>query len=186
MIALIAARAPDAGGDRAPRHRPLHGVDEMFVAKRLGDEIESAFAGHADRRGNAAVGGDDDDRQLRIEQSQALQHLVAAEVGHPHVQEDRVRVAAGRHFEADSSGRRFGDVEPGVRQDIAHDPSHVLIVVDDEDNGLLAHQDGLRNDPSRPGGRGAGSRRRRLARLAAGRTRATARRSSSAPTRVSA
>ena len=133
--------------ERSPRDGSLHGGDEMFLAKRLGDEIESALPGHADRRGNAAMGGDDDDRQVRIEQSQALQHFVAAEVGHAHVQQDRVRSAAGRHLETDPSRFGFGDFKPGVRQDVAHDPSHVPIVVDNEDNGLLGRQDGLRTGP---------------------------------------
>ena len=84
---------------------------------------------------------------------------VAAEVGHAHVQQDRVRSAAGRHFETDPSRFGFGDFKPGVRQDVAHDPSHVPIVVDNEDNGLLGHQDGLRTGPKRSGGRSAGSSR---------------------------
>jgi hypothetical protein len=72
--------------DRSPRDGSPDGVDEIFVAKRLGDEIESALSGYADRRRNAAMGGDDDNRKLRIEDSEALQHLVAAKVRHPHVQ----------------------------------------------------------------------------------------------------
>ena len=80
------ASACAAVSDRSPRDGPLHGLDEMFVAKGLGDEIESALSGYAHRRRNAAMGGDNDHRQVRIEKSEALQHLVAAEVRHPHVQ----------------------------------------------------------------------------------------------------
>ena len=105
------------------------------------------------------MGGDDDDRQVRIEDSQALEHLVAAKVGHPHVQHDRVRSAAGRHFQTGSSSFGFSDLEPGVRQDIPHDPAHILIIIDNQDHGLLAHQNGLRNHPNQSGRRGAGSSR---------------------------
>ena len=54
-----------------------------------------------------------------------------------------MRSAAGRDFETDSAAFGFSDVEAGVRQDIPHDPSYILIVIDNENRALLAHQDGL-------------------------------------------
>jgi hypothetical protein len=63
-----------------------------------------------------------------------------------------MRVAAGRHLEADPSRLGLGDVEAGAGQSIPYGPSHALIVVDNEDDRLLAHQDGLRNDHARSTG----------------------------------
>ena len=127
-------RGANSAGGRAfcggsPRDRSPHGFHEMLIAKRLGDVFEGPLPDRADRPGNAAVGGDDDDRQAGIDAPEAPQHLFAAEAGHPHVEKHRGRRSTGSQFEPGSSGIGFRYVEPGIRQDIPHGPPHVAVVV---------------------------------------------------------
>ncbi|VTZ21296.1 hypothetical protein MPC1_10550001 [Methylocella tundrae] len=85
------------------------------------------------------MGGDDDDREALVMPVEAAQHFIAAEVGHSHIQDHSIWRRADDPVEAGPASFGFGDVKSRIRQDIAHRPSHIPIIVNQQDRGALGH-----------------------------------------------
>ncbi len=113
--------------ERIARHR--HGPIER---QRLLKEIEGAHLDRLHGKGDVRVARDHDDLDVGVLFAQPLQHVDAAHVGQPHVEEDEVDRAARELGEARDAVLGGEDGVALVLKDIAQHRADARLVVDDE------------------------------------------------------
>ena len=86
----LALQARDLAAQRAELHDVVEGDGEPFGPDRFDQEVGRAGAHGLDRRIDAAMTGQDDDRQIRFGWCQALQHRHAVKAGHVEVEQHNI------------------------------------------------------------------------------------------------
>ena len=92
LSAASASSSKTAGTWRKPAQLqgPLHHLAQLVEVDRLEQILEGAALHGLDGRLGGGVGGDDDDRQARIDLADAVEDLQARHVRQAHVEDDRV------------------------------------------------------------------------------------------------
>ncbi len=107
------------------------GSDDIII-ERLCHVVERTGPNGVDRTRDAALARDHDDRQRAALASEAGQHFFSAEIGHPHVEQYRGRVGLCRDFQTGRPGIGFSDGEAKPANNCAERPTHILVVIDDQ------------------------------------------------------
>jgi hypothetical protein len=115
-----------------------HSGQQPLLIDRLGEIVVGAELRHFYGSLNVIVGGDHDDRQLRVTPADLLEHLDTVNLGHHEVEEDGIGRLAGtrQHLRA---GRERVDLVPSLRDHEGEQFPDRRIVVDYPDHLLFSH-----------------------------------------------
>ena len=117
------------------------GVEEILLAKRLGQELDRAGFHRANRHGNVAVTREKDDRQRCVRVGKLSLEIEPALPREAHVEDEATRSIPSGRTEERLSRREHFDGHPDRREESAEGVADGSVVVDDEDNGCLgAHR----------------------------------------------
>src|SRR5439155_11573824 len=131
LLAEVAILARQAGElERAADGRP-----EVVVVERLGHVVESALPHGRHGRGNRAVGGQQDDGEVRPACAEAPQELDTVHLGHPPVGDDDVSRALLERRQRRRAARAGLALVAGAAERRGDDAGDARLVVDDEDAG---------------------------------------------------
>ena len=118
--------------DSLQLQRPADDELEVLVVERLEHVVRRALAHGFDRGLDRAVGGDQDDRQLRVLGANLLQEVDAAGLRHLEVGEDQVEARRAELLARLAGVGGAGGLEPhALDHDLQRAP-HAAVVVDDE------------------------------------------------------
>jgi hypothetical protein len=116
-------------------HRLANRLEQILLAKRLGQELDRARLHGPDRHGNVAVPGEEDDRQGRVGAGQLALQIEPAEPGEPHVEHDAARRVGSRAAQEGLGARENLDAQPHRGEQASQGLADGLVVIDHEDDG---------------------------------------------------
>ena len=108
--------------------------EELLVVPRLLDEVFGPCADGVDDVANGAVGGDHDDRKLRVHLGDAGEEVDAGFAGERQVEEEKVVLVASEGIEAGGSVDGHRDVKAFEGEESIERLADGGFVVDDEDS----------------------------------------------------